>query len=287
MGKEFNNLIKYLEIMAKQANGYLGGFSGKLGPAVGYKWKGIWCLRARPRTVNNPRTEAQQEHRAMFKQEVQLAARMRWAVNKGLTAVARQSGLTAQNLFVKANQQAFSMVDGRFAVDYPSLCISTGPVAPVAVTEVAVDEHNTLSVSFEKNPERRPAGGYDNVFLWVYSEATGEGYLTNPVYRRSQSMSVALPDHLAGQALHVYAFVQDGDGRCSASSYGAVDAGNAAATEAATAPEATGKLFSPGHNKEDGLELLDKITLDRNGKEDCCRTGCTGRTGHGSQGPGH
>ena len=49
--------------MAKQSGGYLGGFSGKLGTAVGYMWNGKWCLRAHNPMVRNPRTEAQTEHR--------------------------------------------------------------------------------------------------------------------------------------------------------------------------------------------------------------------------------
>ena len=46
--------------MAKQTNGTLGGFVGKLGPVVGYRWKNVWCVRSQSRIVNNPRTEAQQ-----------------------------------------------------------------------------------------------------------------------------------------------------------------------------------------------------------------------------------
>ena len=158
--------------MARLDNGFMGGFSGRLGPAVGFERLGRWYLRALPRMVTNPRTEAQQEHRAMFKQEVQLAANMRWAVNTGMKKVAHQMGLTAQNLFVKANQQAFSMApssqltSGRGAerglrVDYPTLQVSLGPVAPVAITNV---ERGVMSdelvVHFEKNPEHQAASAY-------------------------------------------------------------------------------------------------------------------------------
>lgn len=212
--------------MARQENGYLGGFSGKLGPAVGYQRYGVWYLRAKPRMVNNPRTEAQQEHRAMFKEEVQLAARMRWAVNTGMTAVARQMRLTAQNLFVKANQHCFSVVDGAFTVDYSGLSVSAGPVAPVALGEATVDDAGVLTVPFEKNPCGMPARAYDSVFLWVYCAELGEGYLASPVYRRTQSVSLLLPDGFAGRALHLYAFVQDDQGRCSATAYGCFDNGD-------------------------------------------------------------
>ena len=60
--------------MAKQSEGYLGGFSGRLGPAVGYMWNGKWCLRSHQQFVHNPRTAAQVEHRELFKQQVQLVS---------------------------------------------------------------------------------------------------------------------------------------------------------------------------------------------------------------------
>ena len=219
----------------------MGGFSGKLGPAVGYQRYGVWYLRAKPRMVNNPRTEAQQEHRAMFKEEVQLAARMRWAVNTGMTAVARQMRLTAQNLFVKANQHCFSVVDGAFTVDYSGLSVSAGPVAPVALGEATVDDAGVLTVPFEKNPCGMPARAYDSVFLWVYCAELGEGYLASPVYRRTQSVSLLLPDGFAGHELHLYAFVQDDQGRCSATAYGYENANNKEFTDIPEATEGTKK----------------------------------------------
>ena len=205
--------------MAKQWNGYLGGFSGRLGPAVGYSWNGVWCLRSRPVAVRNPRTPRQMEHREMFREEVRLAACMRQAVVAGLTVMARQMQMTSYNLFVHLNQQCFSLIDGVFTVDYSRLAVSEGPVAPVAFGEAAVEEGNVLTVSFERNPLRMRADNYDGVRLYAYSPELGRGYLSAPVYRRDKRLSVSLPDELAGRELHLYGFVQDGEGRCSASTY--------------------------------------------------------------------
>ncbi|MBR1549972.1 MAG: hypothetical protein IJ634_04975 [Bacteroidales bacterium] len=225
--------------MAKQSEGFLGGFSGRLGPAVGYRWKGIWCVRSQPRFVKNPRTEAQQQHRAMFKAEVQLAGRMRWALNIGLKLPSDELNLTPMNLFVKGNQHAFSAVDGSLAVDYPSLRISGGTVAPVAITEATLGAPasrrqagkmpalhqgpNILNITFEKNPLRRTCSAYDNVYFWVFCEELQQGYLSNPVYRRVQRASIALPDDFQDCTLHVYAFAQDEQGRCSETAYVSTD----------------------------------------------------------------
>lgn len=261
--------------MAKQENGFLGGFSGRLGPVVGYQWNGRWCMRALPRMVTNPRTVAQQEHRAMFKQEVQLAAQMRWAVNLGMKTVAQKMGLTAQNLFVKANQQAFSMEDGVFSVDYPMLQVSMGPVAPVAITSVNCGlTSDELVVHFDKNPERRAANAYDNVFLWIYSPEAGKGYLTNAVYRRAKQINVLLPEWLTGE-LHFYAFVQDKDGRYSSTAYGALGQG-VGDEEDGTGDEDEVMRVGVGAGSGDGvLDIVEGRAFDAH------LTGSGGEVGHG------
>ena len=43
--------------------GILGGFSGKVGPIVGFHWKSKYYIRARAAKVSNPRTPKQQAER--------------------------------------------------------------------------------------------------------------------------------------------------------------------------------------------------------------------------------
>ena len=197
----------------------MGGFSGKLGPAVGYQWNGKWCLRSRPQAVRNPRTEAQEEHRAAFREQVRLAARMRWVLLQTMTEPARAAGMTAYNLFQSLNQHAFSTVGGALEVDYTQLVLSLGPVAPVRAERLAVEEGLRMEVDFERNPQHRQCDAYDQVHLYLYAPALGEGFLANPVYRRQRHMAVLLPDYLAGSEVHVYMYVSDARGRCSESVY--------------------------------------------------------------------
>lgn len=209
--------------MAKQYGSYMGGFSGRLGPAVGYMWNGKWCLRSRPAIVRNPRTERQMEQRGLFGDEVRLAARMRWVLQRTLTEPARAAGMTAYNLFVSLNQPAFSLLDGQLAVDYASLTVSVGPAAPVQLGTPTVDADGRLAVTFERNPLHAVANNYDEVRLYLFCPSLDEGYLTAPVYRREQAISALLPSHFVGRELHLYAFVTDRKGHCSASAYAHFD----------------------------------------------------------------
>lgn len=218
--------------MAKIGNGYMSGFSGTLGPAVGYQWNGKWCMRSRPTAVRNPRTDKQMAHRAMFRQQVRLAARMRWAVTTALTGAAREAGMTSYNLFVSINQHAFGDDGGRLAVDWPTLQLSHGPVAPVALGEASLTADGRLEVDFERNPMHLASSAFDQVRLYVYCPALERGFLAAPVYRRDQHIAVMLPAVFAAEELHLYAFVCDRQGRYSPTAHGMVaPAGEAPAAE--------------------------------------------------------
>ena len=214
--------------MAKQIHGPLGGFVGKLGPLIGYRWRGRWCVRTRPQHVHNPRTEAQQRHRSLFRAEVQLAARMRWPIAMALTDEARRRHMTAQNLFVRLNHGLWQPADNpevpeapdypgcAFAPDYSRLQLSTGRLEAVCGVRAAVDADGVLRVRFDRcRPEQR-AYAYDEVFLYAYSPSAGAGYLFNSVYRRTGRIDVLPPDWLQTDDLQLYLMCRSSDGRWSA-----------------------------------------------------------------------
>ena len=96
--------------MAIIRDGYLGGFQGRMGPTVGYQWRGKWVVRTFSSHPRNPRTAAQQEHRMLFKQQVQLAGRLNWVLRETLDLVSMEHGMTPCNYFVMRNQEAFGTI---------------------------------------------------------------------------------------------------------------------------------------------------------------------------------
>lgn len=208
--------------MAKQSNGILDGYRGSIGPVIGYRWRGRWCLRARPRRVHNPRTEAQQEHRMLFRDMVQLASHMLPTLRMGLYEAAREEHMTEGNLFVKMNKELFTPQ----GVDYESLAVSAGPVAPVAFVRAAVDDRGVFSGEFEKNPMGLRANGDDLVYVYAYCPAERSGVLSAGVARRRKRVSMALPDGWANLEVHFYAFVRDDRNQASETAYIVIDEGD-------------------------------------------------------------
>ena len=205
--------------MAKLLGNMLQGLSGRLGDVVGYTWNGVQCVRSRPKMMRNPRTAAQQAHREQFRQEVQLAAQMRYALIKGLGMTAREYQMTPQNLFMRVNREAFGWDEGRLTVDYERLVLSTGPVSPVVFEEPVLDSNNVLTVRFRKHRPGGGGGSFDSVFVFVYNPEQQLGYLAAPALRREGRVSFVMPEWMRGGELQMWGFVQDERGRCSETLY--------------------------------------------------------------------
>ena len=244
--------------MAKQRYGINDGYRGTVGTVIGYMWRGRWCLRARPRSVRNPRTEKQQHNRELFKQMVFLASAFKQALRKGMHHVALAEHLTECNLFVKRNKECFALSqEGKLDVKWEQLIISEGELAtpifiaptptppcregmatqaerttlqndnvmrqPVPSLEGGVAQGAgvgaTMTFSFLPHAEGERACGDDEVYLWAFCPEAGEGRLSTPAYRRSQQVSITLPETWQGKEVHLYGFAVDHKGTASPTTY--------------------------------------------------------------------
>ena len=225
--------------MAKQRYGINDGYRGTVGTVIGYMWRGQWCLRARPRFVHNPRTAKQQSNRLLFKQMVALAGSMKAALRKGLRRRSLEQHMTECNQFVKYNKGCYALDgDGKLAVDWERLIVSEGEVVPVGWTagvspaptvtmpagsrrskREEADGGVCITIPFEGNPLHLPASGGDEVYVYAYCPEAGEGVLSAPAYRRTQSVQLQLPGRWQGKTVHLYGFVTDYRGDASETVY--------------------------------------------------------------------
>ena len=89
--------------MSKYSQGYLGAQIGKLGNAVGRRWKGRNVMAVYQPQVHDARTDAQLLVRARFGRVGQLSGQFRQALLVGMGYRAKQLGLTEGNCFVSMN----------------------------------------------------------------------------------------------------------------------------------------------------------------------------------------
>lgn len=191
--------------MAKIKDGYMGAINGKLGPAIGYMWKGRACLRSRQTNPNNPRSKKQQQCRKVFGTTASLAANMKAAMDIGLRSIAAEQQTCAFNVFISLNRQCISVEDDIVNIDYAALRVSDGKLAPVAFDEVAREGGLQVGVNYSLTDL---GGTYnDYVYLFAYAPALKQSRLSMPAARGGGHVSLTLPASLAGHEVHFYGFV--------------------------------------------------------------------------------
>ena len=196
--------------MAKLHQGILGGFSGTVGTVIGYRRNNQWFMRAKPRSVANPRTEAQQAHRRQFGDMVSLASKLLPALKVGMRHYAPQHAMTAGNAFVHLNW----VKDG--AISLKDMRLSVGPVPMVTFTEITVED-GVLTLRWDKNLHHHGAKNEDLVRIYAYNEEQGLTQCVATAERRCRRLSTLLPD--AFRDAHLWALIEDPMGRLSENQY--------------------------------------------------------------------
>ena len=205
--------------MAKQDGNQNGHYRGSLGKQVGYQWRGQWCVRTKPATFHDAKSERQLEQRALFKAAVAFAGRAKEVLRVGLRVPSLAAHKTECNYFQMINKQCLTWDGEGLSVDYAALRVSEGPVAPVGFESAEREDDRAVTFHFDKNPEHRRAAGDDKVYIAAILAGEGTAVLSVPAYRRMKAVTIILPEQWAGCEVHLYGFVQDYAGRTSGSIY--------------------------------------------------------------------
>lgn len=213
--------------MSKNNKGYMGDQIGKLGPAVGRRWKGRQVYASYQKFVANPRTEAQQIIRARFKRAVELSKAYRFGYIIGLLEYANKMKFTEANAFIKQNwSQISATTPDAVEVNYSGIKIAIGdlPEATYGAVDFGTTNHLTIEVAVEGNVSPT-ALSEDKVYLFAYCPDLNQGCLGSPVLRSAAKVSVKVPSSWDGMEVHLYAFCIGGNrlskyfGVCSRSAY--------------------------------------------------------------------
>ena len=105
--------------------GYMGPFRGKLGTAVGSKWKGLYVLRSRPpRKRTGPASESQLEVQAKFLLMTKFLRPLTDLLNQTFKKSA--VNMSGANKAFAENKKAVTGAYPDFTIDYAKVILSTG-----------------------------------------------------------------------------------------------------------------------------------------------------------------
>ncbi|HEV3224135.1 MAG TPA: DUF6266 family protein [Puia sp.] len=150
--------------------GYLGGFSGKVGTAVGSTWKGLNVLRSNPPSKRRGQpSDLQLERQAKFSLMTNFLTPLTDLLNQtySKSAAARMSGF---NKAFSVNSDAITGVFPAFAVDYPKVLLSKGSLPNVTSPAAASTAAGKLTFTWIDNSGINSALSSDLAFVAAYNE---------------------------------------------------------------------------------------------------------------------
>ena len=153
--------------MAKLRNGYLGGFSGILGPAVGSTWKGKAVIRSRPPRKRRKSSELQLRQMAKVKLLIPFVKPLTNFLNKTYSSVTVD--MSCFNKAMSYNlRNAVSGEYPDFRINYSRVVLGVGDLLNPDTISAHSDSEGQLSFSWTDNSWEGSAKTTDRAFVAVY-----------------------------------------------------------------------------------------------------------------------
>jgi hypothetical protein len=190
--------------MATITEGINGGFSGKYGTGIGYKWRDIDCVRSFPASVSNPRSQGQLDHRAKLATIVQFLKPLTPILRIGFDSQGVR--MSAFNAAAKYNyRNALTGAYPDIVLDYSKVLVSCGTLTGALSPAVSSTTACQVDFTWENNSNGTVARPSDRVLLVVYNPrlqvaVTVEGGNN----RESGRQSVTVPIPFQGDELQCY-----------------------------------------------------------------------------------
>lgn len=211
-------LESHCPLMATLNSGILGGFSGKVGPVVGYSWKGINCMRSLALSVNDPRTDEQLMWRERLGVLSTLGTKALPFVQAGFHNQAKS--MTEGNVFIAKNiKSVFSGTWPSETLDHSKLVFAAGSLDLPANPAVSVSGAN-LVFSWTDNSGAGNAQPGDQLMVLAYNPQKAQAAnLIGVAARSTASFSYAYPATWAGDNCELYIAFRSDNGTVSDSLY--------------------------------------------------------------------
>lgn len=207
--------------MAIFRNGPNGGFSGKVGSVVGYKWKGRDVIRGLPRKSHKPRSEARLANEQAMKLIMEVLKPLKLFIRMGFRYAAEPLNMTAFNLALSINKK--NAIKGQYPdqeIDWGKLQISQGDRTGVHnLTAEWTDDG--LRINWEKKADYGNGHSADLLSIATYSpsEDLWEAFF-NHATRETGECMLSFDQDVMFNEVHIWAmFVSFTGDQVSDSSY--------------------------------------------------------------------
>ena len=197
--------------------GILGGFSGKVGPIVGFRWKSNYYIRARAAKVSNPRTPKQQEQRGKFATAFSFLKAIKPFIRIGYKEFTQdKSAFNAAMSYTL--KRAVTGSGKEIRIDFDRALVSMGTLMPI-FEGTATQNGNKMYFNWQDNSGMGNAEDTDIAMLLVYNKDKETAvYDTKTALRSSQHAELQLPSDWQDDELIAYLSFCSVDGNTIANS---------------------------------------------------------------------
>lgn len=197
--------------------GILGGFSGKVGPIVGFHWKSNYYIRSRAAKISNPRTPKQQEQRGKFATAFSFLKTIKPFIRIGYKDFTQdKSAFNAAMSYTLKRAVTGSGKD--IMIDFNRVLVSMGTLMP-AFEGTATRNGGKMSFNWHNNSGMGNAENTDIAMLLVYNKDKETAiYDTEAALRSDSNGEMTLPNDWQDDELVAYLSFCSADGSCTANS---------------------------------------------------------------------
>lgn len=201
--------------MGKLTRGFLGGFQGQVGTAYGCFWRMMDLIKAMPRKVKRPPTEAQLPVQLRMSLMTSLLSRLSRIIKIGFKDVAPE-GQSAMNAAVSYNlANAVTGISPDYTVDFSKLMFSKGKLEEPNLFEIVADSVAKLKFKWQANVDG--SGDFkltDKAIFVAYNPAKGKFVtLMGAVTRAALQYEMQLPPPFSGDLVECYMSFVSEDGK--------------------------------------------------------------------------
>lgn len=199
--------------MAELKPGAVGIISGKVDNVVGSNWRDIWVLKGTAKKHSTKYSQAQIAQRAKFNLIFDLFSQLSDVVKMGFGNLYTGRS-TAFNLAFGRNINAVTGDYPALTIDYPSLVMSQGRLAPCADLTLESSLPYTVSITWGDERPVVNSGLSDKVTAVFCEPEKGIAtFSTGEAVRGDYKVDIVLPKMFSAKNLHVYLFFTSPDGK--------------------------------------------------------------------------
>ncbi|MDR2221140.1 MAG: DUF6266 family protein [Flavobacteriaceae bacterium] len=202
--------------MAEIKEGILGGIHGKLGPTVGFQWRGRYFLRTRPRKSNKPATEMQKIQRDKMGLISTFSSKIKDFVN-GHYPPALLNGKMAtgkEQLISMLMKDGIVVIEGVACIDLASVLLSIGSLSPAVIKKVSKLKTGRIKVLWDNSITNVLAKATDRLTMVAYNEMLNEFVEIASISKREDKyVHFDLPEKWRDGNIHFWSVWKSADGK--------------------------------------------------------------------------